>query len=131
MFYFKKNYPQFFQALHIQGFTIINFFFVNNSVRESPRKRPLSLGAISNCPRGTQASLEVLLLSSKEKSRGVQIRGRLQQFSSTLCGQGFFVFVYFVFFVCFSFLIRNKESKTQKKALSITTTHIGEGASVE
>lgn len=25
------------------------------------------LGAISNCPRGTEASLEVLLLSSKEK----------------------------------------------------------------
>lgn len=29
------------------------------------------------------------------------------------------------------FLIRNKESKTQKKVLSITTTRIGEGACAE
>lgn len=33
--------------------------------------------------------------------------------------------------VFFFFLIRNKESKTQKKVLSITTTRIGEGACAE
>lgn len=52
------------------------------------------LGAISNCPRGIEASLEVLLLSSKEK----KLRGANQWEIQTVLFHPTWVRVFFFLF---------------------------------
>lgn len=74
--------------------------------------------------QGKQKQAKSLLLSSKEKRRGCKLEGDCINSLLPYVGK-------YLFCVLFCFNTSIKESKTQGKVLSITITHIDEGASVE
>lgn len=106
LFYALNFNPQFFQVLHIQGFQLISlflsffffslffFFFVNNSVRESSWKWPLSVRGHLKLSEGYRSKLRsAAIVQQGEKVEGCKSTGDSNSSLPSLVGKGgFFLF---------------------------------------